>query len=71
MVLPLISNYVNGTALQLLKSYMREGNKILRNTFQPGDFDFRTRAELRHLKQGSDTIDGQPKIQDQSINGIK
>ena len=28
-----------------------------RNTLQPVDFDFRTRAELHHLKQGSDTID--------------
>ena len=64
IVLPLLSNYVNGTALQLLKSYMREGKNswtefktILRNTFQPIDFDFRTRAELHHLKQGNDSID--------------
>ena len=64
IVLPLLSNYVNGTALQLLKSYMREGKNswtefktILRNTFQPIDFVFRTRAELHHLKQGNDSID--------------
>jgi len=65
MILPLLSSYVTGTALQLLKLHMndtlrpdwRSFKVILRSTFQPVDHIFRTRQKLVALKQGSDSID--------------
>jgi hypothetical protein len=65
MILPLLSSYVTGTALQLLKLHMNDTNHadwrsfkaILRSTFQPKDHIFRTRQKLVALKQGSDSID--------------
>jgi len=65
MILPLLSSYVTGTALQLLKLHMNDTNQadwrsfkaILRSTFQPKDHIFRTRQKLVALKQGSDSID--------------
>jgi hypothetical protein len=63
MILPLVANYVNGTALQLLKTYMRDGGtscekfkQMLVSTFQPIDYSYRLRVKLTKLKQGSDTI---------------
>ncbi len=64
MILTVFSNYVSGTALQLLKTYMRSGGRCwdifkrqLKNTFQPVIHDFRTRVKLTNLKQGNDRID--------------
>ena len=65
MILPLLSSYVTGTALQLLKLLMndtlhpdwRSFKVILRSTFQPLDHIFRTRQKLVALKQGTDSID--------------
>ncbi len=65
MILPLLSTLVKDTALQLLKTYMRDHRsdsnwddfkQILRNTFQSGDLDYRNRVKLTNLKQGSDSI---------------
>jgi hypothetical protein len=66
MILPLLSNLVKDTALQLLKTYMRDHGsdsnwddfkQILRNTFQSVDLDSRNRVKSTNLKQGSDSID--------------
>jgi hypothetical protein len=63
MILPLVANYVNGTALQLLKTYMRDRGtswnkfkQMLVSKFQPSDYCFCLRVQLTNLKQGSDTI---------------
>jgi hypothetical protein len=61
MILPLLSSYVTGTALQLLKLHMndtihadwRSFSTILRSTFQPKDHIFHTRQKFVALKQGS------------------
>jgi hypothetical protein len=56
MHLPLLSNLVKDTALQLLKTYMRDHvsdsnwddfKQILRNTFQSVDLDYRNRVKTR------------------------
>ncbi len=62
MILPLLSNLVKDTALQLLKTYMRDHGSDsnwddLRNTFQSVDLYNRNRVKLTNLKQGSDSLD--------------
>jgi hypothetical protein len=56
MILPLVANYVNGTALQLLKTYMSDGGtswdkfkQMLVSTFQPIDYSYRLRVKLTNL----------------------
>jgi hypothetical protein len=65
MILSLLSNLVKDTALQLLKTYMRDNGsdsnrgdfkQILRNTFHSVDLDYRNRVKLTNLKQRSDSI---------------
>jgi hypothetical protein len=64
LILPLVANYVNVSALQLLKTYMRDRGtswnkfkQMLVMNFQPIDYCYRLRVKLTKLKQGSDTID--------------
>lgn len=63
-ILPVMSPLFKGTALHLLKNYMRSGanswydfKEILRKTFVPKDYERQLREKLQKVSQNGDTID--------------
>ena len=64
VILSILSTFLKGTALHLLKNYMDSGKtdwlafkEVLRTTFLPKDHEYRLRVQLTKLTQHSDSID--------------
>jgi hypothetical protein len=64
VVLPILSTFLKGTALHLLKNFMDSGNTdwstfkaLLLTTFLPKDHDYRLRVQITKLTQHNDSID--------------
>ena len=64
VTLSILSTFLKGTALHLLKNYMDSGKTdwngfkdLLRTTFLPKDHEYRLRVQLTKLTQNNDSID--------------
>ena len=64
VILPILSTFLKGTALHLLKNFMESGQTewldfkdLLRQTFLPRDHDYRLRVQLTKLVQNNESID--------------
>jgi len=64
VILPILSTFLKGTALHLLKNFRDSGQTdwatfkaLLRTTFLPTDHDYRLRIQMTKLTQNNDSID--------------